>query len=574
MQKTFVLLVPWFVSGGADKCGLDLLRFYQAQGWRTVAIATREHAAGNVWRHKFDEVCDEVVDLGIEWRAGGTSARIRDIVLRIAPTIVCVNNSHEGYDCARMIFEIMPSCLMSCLVHMELPGAWDFTGQLISGQHRWFHRIITVSTHLAKLMEAGGVPEQKLFPLHWFGYAEPPDERAIQSMRAVVRRELQINPNQFTVLFPSRLEEQKQPHLIPKIAKSLLANSGNPIFIVAGSGRQSARVRAAVERDGTAANFRFLGGVDPENMPALYAASDVLCLPSLDEGVPLVMFEAMQMLLPIVGSDVGAVSELVIANQTGLLVPRGTHQYSENYAQAIRWIMNNRPQAATMARQAAAVVGGRFSHGIWQQKVIRAFTEISLPAAPMLKPRTAPIEKVFVIGAPRTGTSSVGKALATLGYRDYGHDPYLQELWAHGCYEPIWERVGMYDSFSDGPFNTGDFYKVLAERYPRAKFVLSVREKQAWKRSHQRHFDPAVPNPDVKERFKLHRYEPEIWWRWYDRRNAEIRAYFQTVNRPHHLLELTIGQESDPWGRLADFLGPECVIPSPLPDFPHVNKTP
>lgn len=571
-MKTFLLFAPWLTSGGADRCGLDLCRFFKSQGWNVVTVATRENHAGNLWRHKFDAVCDEVIDLGPDWRVGNCSARIRDVVLRLRPRVCCTNNSHEAFSCARMLHDLLPDCLHTCLIHMDLPGAWDFPGHLAAGLHRWFNRILTVSNKLADSMALAGVPREKLMPVHWFGYEKEPDPEQQKIMRQIVRNELGIVPGQFTVLFPMRLQPQKQPMLLPRIAASILKNNSNVVFLVAGDGQMTPHVKRQVERDRTGASFRFLGGVDPDNMGALYAAADALCLPSLDEGIPLVYFEAMQYGVPIVGSDVGAVSELVTANATGLLVPKGGHQFSENYAEALRWIMQHRKDVVKLVEQGRRQVRGHFSHAHWQTRISTAFNDAGLPAASFVKPRTTPVNKVFVIGAPRTGTTSVGAALKALGYRDYGHDPYAQELWQHGNYEPIWEIVGQHDSFSDGPFNTGDFYKTLATRYPQARFILTTRDKQKWKESHRRHFDPAVPNPWVKERFKMHRYEPEIWWRWYDRRNAQIRAFFQEMNRAHHLLELEIGGTSDNFSRLIEFLGSEATVPSPLPEFPWLNK--
>lgn len=570
-QKTFILFVPWLVLGGADFCGLHLCKFFKAQGWCVVVVITREHRDGNCFRYKFDDACDEVIDLGHEWRAGNSSSRIRDIVVRLRPRVVLVNNSHEAYDASRMLHEILPDCLVTCLLHMNLPGSWDFPGQLVQGQHRWFHKILTVSQKLADEMQARGVPTDKLAAVPWFGYEKEPEPEVQATMRQVVRRELGLNPQQFTILFPMRLTEQKQPLLVPKIAKLLLHHGGNPAFIVAGDGPLGTRMKKQIETDGTAGHFRFLGPVDPANMDALYATADALCLPSLDEGIPLVYFEAMQSGVPVVGSDVGAVSELIKANRNGILIPHGAHTEPKNYAEALRWIMQHRPEARQMADQARAHVGRHFSLANWQSRVSAALNDAGIPARPLLEVRTAPVNKVFVIGAPRTGTTSVGRALSILGFRDYGHDPYLQELHNHGNLEPIWERVGMHDSFSDGPFNTGDFYRVLSERYPQARFILTVRDKQKWKESHRRHFDPSFANKDVKDRFKMHRYEPEIWWRWYDRRNAQIRAFFQENNRPHQLLEMNI-EDPGNFDKLIAFLGSEARVPSPLGAFPWVNK--
>jgi glycosyltransferase involved in cell wall biosynthesis len=59
------------------------------------------------------------------------------------------------------------------------------------------------------------------------------------------------------------------------------------------------------------------------DVPALMVASDVFIMSSLWEGLGLVFLEAMCVGLPIVGSDVSAVPEVVVQGETGLLVPPG-----------------------------------------------------------------------------------------------------------------------------------------------------------------------------------------------------------------------------------------------------------
>ena len=70
-------------------------------------------------------------------------------------------------------------------------------------------------------------------------------------------------------------------------------------------------------RDGAA---RLLGQRPPEDLPALYRAADVLCLPSWWEAMPLSVLEALATGLPVVATDVGDVARIVRPGITGTLV--------------------------------------------------------------------------------------------------------------------------------------------------------------------------------------------------------------------------------------------------------------
>jgi glycosyltransferase involved in cell wall biosynthesis len=58
-----------------------------------------------------------------------------------------------------------------------------------------------------------------------------------------------------------------------------------------------------------------------EEMPGLYRDADIFCLPSWWEAMPLTVLEAMASGLPVVATDVGDVSEIVLDGVTGLVVP-------------------------------------------------------------------------------------------------------------------------------------------------------------------------------------------------------------------------------------------------------------
>lgn len=92
------------------------------------------------------------------------------------------------------------------------------------------------------------------------------------------------------------------------------------IFVGDGPLRQVLETQAADL--GIASQVQFCGTVTPEHMPAYYQAADLLCLPSLSEGMPCVAVEAMACGKPVVASRVGGVPELVDV-QSGILVSPG-----------------------------------------------------------------------------------------------------------------------------------------------------------------------------------------------------------------------------------------------------------
>src|SRR5665647_12111 len=67
--------------------------------------------------------------------------------------------------------------------------------------------------------------------------------------------------------------------------------------------------------------IKFIGPVDHEDIPLWISASDILVLPSLSEGRPNVVLEALACEVPVVATDVGGIPELIINGETGYLVP-------------------------------------------------------------------------------------------------------------------------------------------------------------------------------------------------------------------------------------------------------------
>jgi glycosyltransferase involved in cell wall biosynthesis len=81
--------------------------------------------------------------------------------------------------------------------------------------------------------------------------------------------------------------------------------------------------RAEAQRLGLAKRVTFHGWVDEARARQLLAASDILTLPSRNEGLPMAILEAMAYGLPIVATAVGSIADAIVDGESGLLVPVG-----------------------------------------------------------------------------------------------------------------------------------------------------------------------------------------------------------------------------------------------------------
>jgi glycosyltransferase involved in cell wall biosynthesis len=139
-----------------------------------------------------------------------------------------------------------------------------------------------------------------------------------------------------TILFAARLDAVKRPLLVAEIAKALAAlrPQGDFRVIVAGDGPERERFERRVHKLGLDAMFDFRRQVD--DLSSLYAACDVVILPSRSEGVPLVVLEALASARPVVASNVGAIGE-VLDPSCGILIEE---PQPREFARAINTLLN------------------------------------------------------------------------------------------------------------------------------------------------------------------------------------------------------------------------------------------
>jgi glycosyltransferase involved in cell wall biosynthesis len=207
---------------------------------------------------------------------------------------------------------------------------------------RWLGRrtdcVVGNSRAVVEFYRRAGVPGDRLAMIYsGIEDAEPP---AVD--RAAIRAELGVPAEAPLLIFIGRLAPQKGVDDLLR-AIDLLQHLRPDLRVwIVGDGPLRDNLQELVIAFRLTSVVRFLG--HREDVPRLLAAADLLVLPSLYEGLPNVVLEAMRFRQPVVATAAPGTTELVVDGQTGLLVPPRAPQ---QLARAIRTVIED----PTLARR-------------------------------------------------------------------------------------------------------------------------------------------------------------------------------------------------------------------------------
>lgn len=136
-----------------------------------------------------------------------------------------------------------------------------------------------------------------------------------------LRRELGVAPDEYLIGTAVVLTPQKGIEFLLRAIPAVLREIPRAKFMIAGDGYKKAELQAAANALGVGDRLAFLGY--RSDVPRFLNAMDLYVLPSLWEGLPLALIEALACGKPAVVSDVGGNGEIVEDGVNGRLVPPG-----------------------------------------------------------------------------------------------------------------------------------------------------------------------------------------------------------------------------------------------------------
>lgn len=290
---------------------------------------------------------------------------LRDLVAAVAPDIVQTHNT-KSHLLLRLggAFRATP-----WIAFHHGYTAEDWKMRLYNHCDRWSlrtpRRVVTVCQPFAREMNAQGVEATRIDVIP--NAIEPARELRGGEL-AEWRERCGVRAEEPVLVAIGRLSHEKGHHVL---LDALAGMRDRPWrLVVAGDGIAGPELRRQAEAAGIAGRIVWLG-LQPDVRP-LYGLATVFVLPSLSEGSPNVLLEAMAAGAPPVATAVGGVPETVTDGETALVTPRAD---SAALRRAIERLLND-PSFAARLGEAARQRAREFSPEAQQRRLTAVYNRV------------------------------------------------------------------------------------------------------------------------------------------------------------------------------------------------------
>ncbi|MCU1240399.1 MAG: hypothetical protein JWO71_1125 [Candidatus Acidoferrum typicum] len=232
-------------------------------------------------------------------------------------------------------------------------------------QLRFFDRVCAVSESVRHRLLRSLVPDRKITVVR-----NGIDCERFRDGRSVLRNDLSSKDG-LLVGYVGRLAPEKDLHSLLRAAKAILNTLPSISFVLCGEGPERRSLEALALQLGIENSVFFLG--QRSDTPDLYSSFDVVVLPSLTEGMPLAVLEAMAAKKAVVASRVGAIPKILEDGKSGLLVEPGNTKELES---ALLRLLRNREMRLSFGQAGFDIVESNFSSKVMAQTYLSIYSEV------------------------------------------------------------------------------------------------------------------------------------------------------------------------------------------------------
>ena len=218
---------------------------------------------------------------------------------------------------------------------------------------RFFDRIIAVSELIRNEMVEAGVPDEKITVID----NGVDVEEIARQVRSASQNEM-FHESDATKIVGAigSLKEEKGFRFLIEAAINVVPNEGKVKFLIVGDGPLREELERLAASRGAEGNIVFTGYRN--DVYKLLGTFDIFVLPSVKEGLPMVLLEAMAAGIPVVATRVGAVHRVLTDGVNGLLISPGE---AGALRKAIETLLTNPSFSASIAARGYETVREHFS---------------------------------------------------------------------------------------------------------------------------------------------------------------------------------------------------------------------
>jgi glycosyltransferase involved in cell wall biosynthesis len=225
------------------------------------------------------------------------------------------------------------------------------------------NHLIAVSKRLKQDLMKKGIPDEKISVVYNGVDREFLKENDCATSSAILNK--YGLPNHFC-LYVGRLTARKG---IDYLLRALTKIKGVHCAVV-GDGPQREYLSSLAVRFGLQKRITFTGYVPKEDLKQLYATTDFLVLPSVAEGLPLVVMEALAMGAPVIASRVAGIPDVISDGYNGVMVPP---KDADSLSKTIHKLTYDPELRERMSYNARRTINDRFSWENIAKGVLRVY---------------------------------------------------------------------------------------------------------------------------------------------------------------------------------------------------------
>lgn len=358
MRINILFVLQDFGIAGSERVVLDLCKGLDKQIFNASVVSLY----GGSLKKEFKNNGINAVCLN---KGGGidviVSKKIRNFILK--NRIHIVNAHHFSPYVHTFLASVLTRCKIIYTDHTvreieNLGLLWGLVGTLFL---KFSNGVIGISHDVTKeLMRKFKVKSNKAFTIL---NAVDSDRFKVNADIEKKRTELGLKQNDKVIGIVGNLREQKNHSNLISAFSIVRRKIPNSKLVIVGEGVKEKELRNQVEELGIKENVIFLGS--RLDVPEIYYTFNVYCLCSHYEGLPLTILEAMCCKIPVVGTEVDGIKDVIIHDHNGILVPPDNY---ERLAEALIELLKNKSLVKRLSRSAYKYVLKNHDRRVWLKK--------------------------------------------------------------------------------------------------------------------------------------------------------------------------------------------------------------